>query len=181
MKSSSSALVILVFLMASCAGIKKSGSTVDAYENYQEDLTESLIQFPDLAELSKKSEVETPKEGSLAVDEDLEFSINKWRENYSAERYWSGFTVLVYSGVDRDQAFKTRNDLYTYFPDMKSDMQYQQPRYLVKIGKFINRIEAQPYYHQLKEFFPSARIIQDRFQREGYVNPEPIEDGQRQN
>ena len=181
MKSSSSALVILVFLMASCAGVKKSGPTVNVYENYQEDLTEGLIQFPDLAELSKKSEGATPTGGSLAVDEDLEFSINKWKESYKAERYWSGFTVLVYSGIDRDQAFKTRNDLYTYFPDMKSEMQYQQPRYLVKIGKFINRIEAQPYYHQLKVLFPSARIIQDRFQREGYVNPEPIEDGQRQN
>jgi hypothetical protein len=181
MRSTSSAFVIMLFFVASCAGLKKSGTNVDAYENYQEDLTEDLIQFPDLAEQSFESVTEAPTKGSLAVDEDLEFSINKLQETYRAERYWSGFTVLVFSGVDRDQAFKTRNDLYTYFPEMKSEMQYQQPRYLVKIGKFINRIEAQPYYHQLKEQFPTARIIQDRFQREGYVNPEPIEDGQRQN
>ena len=181
MKRSPFEFFILVFLLGSCAGLKKTGSMADLYENYQEDLSETLIQFPDLADLENKSVGEITKEGSLALDEELEFSMNRYKETYRAERYWSGFTVLVYSGVDRDQAFKTRNDLYTYFPDMKSEMQYQQPRYLVKIGKFINRIEAQPYFHQLKQFFPSARIIQDRFQREGYVNPEPIEDGQRQN
>lgn len=181
MRNTSSAFVIMLFFLASCAGLKKSSGDVNAYENYQEDLSENLILFPDLADLSLESVAETPVGSSLAVDEDLEYSIKKLQEAYSAERYWSGFTVLVFSGVDRDQAFKTRNDLYTYFPEMKSEMQYQQPRYLVKIGKFINRIEAQPYYHQLKEYFPTARIIQDRFQREGYVNPEPIEDGQRQN
>ncbi|MFD2201758.1 hypothetical protein [Shivajiella indica] len=181
MKRSLSVYIALVFLLGSCAGAKKTVSKPDIYENYQEDLSETLIQFPDLVEQAKKSEAQAPIQGSLAVDEDLEVSINNLVETYRAERYWSGFTVLIYSGVDRDQAFKTRNDLYTYFPEMKSEMQYQQPRYLVKIGKFINRIEAQPYYHQLKEQFPSARIIQDRFQREGYVNPDPIEDGQRQN
>jgi hypothetical protein len=181
MKRAPLVFFILIFLLGSCAGLKKTGSKTDLYENYKEDLTETLIPFPDLADLENRSEGEIKKEGTLALDEDLEFSINRYKENYKSERYWSGFTILVYSGVDRDQAFKTRNDLYTYFTDMKSEMQYQQPRYLVKIGKFINRIEAQPYYHQLKEFFPSARIIQERFQREGYVNPEPIEDGQRQN
>lgn len=179
MKRSLITSILLVFLMGSCNVLKKGASGADAYENYQENLSESIIEFPDFAEKARESATENVIESVLAVDQDLTQALNKYRETNKGERYWSGFTVLVYSGVDRDLAFKTRNDLYTYFPDLKSDMQYQQPRYLVKVGKFINRIEAQAYYYQLKEQFPAVRIIQDRFQREGYVNSDPVQDGER--
>lgn len=178
MKRSLITSILLVFLMGSCNVLQKSTSGADAYANYQENISESIIEFPDLAEKAKESAAEIT-ESNLAVDGDLKYALDKYKESNRSERYWSGFTVLVYSGVDRDLAFKTRNDLYTYFPEMKSDMQYQQPRYLVKVGKYINRIEAQANYHQLKEQFPAARIIQDRFQREGYMNPDPVQDGER--
>lgn len=163
--------------MSSCGLFKKTSSPSNEYENYQEDLSETRITFPDLEEQVAKEET-APREKIQPADEDLEIALNNLKEANKEEMYWSGYTVLVYSGVDRDLAFKTRNELFTYFPDFKTDMQYQQPRYLVKVGKFVNRIEALTYYHQLKENFPSSRIIQDRFLRDGYVIPEPVTDGQ---
>lgn len=182
MKKSLLGLFVLLILSNSCAILQKSGTSADAYEGYSEDLSESRITFPSLEDQVEKNvkPVVTSTE-SLAVDEDLQLALRSFTEKNRGERYWSGFTVLVYSGVDRDMAFKTRNDLFMNFPDIKTDMQYQQPRYLVKVGKYVNRIEAQAHYHTLKDRFPSARIIQDRFQREGYVNPEPIDNGERQN
>jgi hypothetical protein len=168
--------------MNSCALFQKGVTKADLYEGYEEDLSGSRITFPSLEEQSAKNTVpELINTVDLAVDEDLEIALNRFTESNRGELYWSGFTVLVYSGVDRDLAFKTRNDLFTLFPDIKTEMQYQQPRYLVKVGKFLNRIEAQADYHKLKKQFPSARIIQDRFQREGYVNPDTIDNGERQN
>jgi hypothetical protein len=182
MKRSLLVLVFPIILMSSCALIKRSPAPTNAYENYQEDLSSSRITFPDLEEQVAKSESgPKDKEEVLPADEDLEIALNKLKQANKSEMYWSGYTVLVYSGVDRDLAFRTRNDLFTYFPDFKTDMQYQQPRYLVKVGKFVNRIEALTYYHQLKESYPTSRIIQDRFLRDGYVIPEPVTDGQKQN
>ncbi len=175
-------LFVLLIFSNSCAIIKKSGSAADAYEGYQEDLSEMRITFPSLEkQVAENSEPRVTSTESMAVDEDLKIALRNFTESNRGERYWSGFTVLVYSGVDRDMAFKTRNDLFMTFPDIKTDMQYQQPRYLVKVGKYVNRIEAQAHYHKLKDKFPSARIIQDRFQRGGFVNPEPIDNGERQN
>lgn len=178
-------LLILIFpviLMSSCSLVKKTSAPTNEFENYQEDLSRSRIIYPDLEEQAAKEDT-GPKEGEkvLSADEDLEIALNNLKESNKAEMYWSGYTVLVYSGVDRDLAFRIRNDLFTYFSDFKTDMQYQQPRYLVKVGKFVNRIEALTYYHQLKANFPSSRIIQDRFLREGYINPEPVTDGQQKN
>lgn len=171
MKSFLSA-VVLVFLLGSCNLIKKSGSDKNEFDSYKEDLATSRISFPDLED---QEEADSPTEsfnGSLAVDEDLNYALRRVADKNRSEKYYSGFTVLVYSGVDRDAAFKTRNDLYTKFPDIKTEMEYQQPRYLVKVGKFTNRIEAQAYYNKLKEAFPLTRIIQDRFKRNGYVDSE---------
>jgi hypothetical protein len=182
MKKSVLVLIFPLFLMSSCGLFKKTTAPTNEFENYQEDLSESRIVFPDLED--QMSETDSEPKGSEKIrsaDEDLEIALNNIKEANKSEMYWSGYTVLVYSGIDRDLAFKTRNEIFTYFPDFKTDMQYQQPRYLVKVGKFVNRIEALTYYHQLKENFPSSRIIQDRFLREGYVIPEPVTDGQKQN
>lgn len=170
----------MIFLLGSCAFLKKGSSSSNAYAGYQEDISENRITFPDPSTLTPDDE-STKASGSLEISEDLNIALDRMAESNKSERYWGGFTVLVYSGVDRDQAFKTRNDLFTDFPDIKAEMQYQQPRYLVKVGKYVNRIEAQSHYHKLKDQFPAARIIQDRFQREGYVNSEPIPDSEKQN
>ncbi|MCH7410954.1 hypothetical protein MM239_16210 [Belliella sp. DSM 111904] len=163
--------IVLILFLGSCNLIKKSSGEANKYSSYQEDLSATRITFPDLSEVKKNDEPSSSSSNDVSsIDYELEQALQKFAKDNKSEQYYSGYTVLVYSGVDRDQAFKTRNDLYTKFPDVKSDMQYQQPRYLVKVGKFINRIEAQSHYHKLKEAFPMARIIQDRFQREGFVN-----------
>ncbi len=183
-KSSLFLILGLGFLSSSCALFApKQGSTGSSFDTYTEDLSANRITFTDLddIQLAQPEAVPSASSGSLAVDGDLAVAIQRNIDKNRSERTWSGFTVLVYSGVDREQAFKTRNELFTQFPDLKPDLQYQQPRYLLKVGKFLNRIEAQTHYYQLRKKFPMARIIQDRFQREGYVNPDPIDDGERPN
>jgi len=179
MKKSFVGYLVLAILFSACASLKKGDKSAEAFANYREDLSGTIITFPDLAEAVMAAEADAPSAGEMAVDRDLVASLNKFRDRNRSDRNWSGFTVLVYSGVDRESAFKTRDDLYTNYEGMKVEMQFQQPRYLVKVGRFINRIEAQAYFHKLREEFPAARIVPDRFQREGYVNPDPIQDAER--
>ncbi|WP_143959430.1 hypothetical protein [Litoribacter populi] len=161
-------IVILVSMFAlSCAAIKRGPA--DAYKDYSEDLSETRVTFPELPDPDEmESESSVAKGAGSPVDEDLEEAIGYFKRDNEDKQYYNGFTILVYSGVDRDKAFETRNDLYTTHPDVKADMQYQQPRYLVKVGQYVNRIEAQSLYYKIKEDFPSARIIQDRFERDGF-------------
>ena len=177
-------LWILVLLFSAGCGIiniSKTGSSADRYSSYTEDLSSSRITYGELPEPKAPSITEGPaRPGSgVAVDQDLEEALSHFARSKSEEPYFSGFTILVYSGVDRDLAFKTRNDLYKSFPDIKADMQYQQPRYLVKVGKYINRIEALSLYEKIKERFPAARILQDRFQRDLVGNEQELENVER--
>ena len=165
--------IFLVFLIVAGCKSSQTGNTsrADAYANYQEDLSLTLPEYDDF-EKKLSSQKEEEKEISVqSVDHQLLDLQKKEYEKNKSELYFSGYTVLVYSGVDRDQAFKTLEDLNTYFPHIKAEMQYQQPRYLLKIGQYAYKFEVQKVFSQIKEIFPTARIIQDRFQRKEYVSP----------
>lgn len=159
-------------LISSCKSIRSgSDDGAGAFSTYQEDLTSSLPQYPEFRESGEKETFSEPAVSVQSVDAGLEEVQRKFAEKNKSEPYFSGYTVLVFSGIDRNVAFKTQDDLKLYFPDLESEMQYQQPRYLVKLGKYTYKIEAQKVFSQIKEQFPTARIIQDRFQRKEYVAP----------
>jgi hypothetical protein len=165
-------MVIVVF------GCKTSTALpqVDAstYSGYQEDLVGRLPDFPDYSKFLQELNTTLPT-STQSVDDQLANRMRNGYESAKGEPYFSGFTVLVYSGIDRNEAFKTRDNLAVFFPEVKAEMQYQQPRYLVKAGRYGFKVEAQRVYNKLKTQFPTARIIQDRFQRKEYTPPPATE------
>lgn len=162
-------VLVIGFLIWGC---KSSGnvSSADTYAHYQETITLPLPEYPDFT-----TRVSTPDEeddfASQAVNNQLEELQTRIYDKNLSEPYFSGFTVLVYSGLDRNLAFKTQDDLSSLFPELEAEIQYQQPRYLIKVGKYAYKIEAQRIFSLLKTSFPTARIIQDRFQRKEYLPP----------
>lgn len=162
----------IMSILWSCKAIRPSSDDgVSAFSTYQEDLSGSLPKYPDYKTISEEVSASNSMGSAQAVDGQLDEVQLRFTEKNKSEPYFSGFTVLVFSGIDRNQAFKTQDDLKLYFPNLAPEMQYQQPRYLVKVGKFTYKIEAQKAFSQIKGQFPTARIIQDRFQRKEYVGP----------
>lgn len=173
-------VIVLIWGCKSTGGSVASGAS--AYSSYQEDLSKSLPDFPDYKERNTTTVTEESEVSVQAVDSQLDQVQQNIYEKNKSELYFNGFTVLVYSGINREQAFKTQEELNQYFPDIKVDMQYQQPRYLVKIGKYSYKFEAQKVFSQIKGVFPTARIVLDRFQRKEYITPSTTDpNAERQN
>ncbi|MEB2778864.1 hypothetical protein [Algoriphagus persicinus] len=161
-------IIGLVLILASCKTSRKSSNSATSYANYQENLNPSLPVYPDYrAQMNAKSSL-VSAEPTEAIDRQLDQVQASLISKNKSEPYFNGYSVLVYSGIDRNQAFKTRDDLAMNFPDLLPEMQYEQPRYFVKVGKFAHKIEAQKSFSEVKMQFPTARIIQDRFQREEF-------------
>lgn len=165
----------IAIVATGCKSSKSGTSGAAAYASYQENLTASLPVYPDYeAELAKQNTSNT--ESSVkTVDSDLDRVITGLYEKNLDEPYFNGYSVLIYSGIDRTKAFETQEELAENFPDIKAEMQYQEPRYLLKVGKFNYKIEAQKSFSLIKSQFPTARIIQDRFQRKEYEAPEILD------
>lgn len=166
-------------------GCKSMGSaSVDkasSFASYQEDLSGSLPKFPDYQTELSEAPSTTSASSVQTVDSSLDEVQKRLTEKNKSEPYFNGYTVLVYSGIDRNQAFKTRDDIVASFPEISPEMQYQEPRYLVKIGRYAYKFEAQKSFSQIKTLFPTARIVQDRFQRKEYVAPQLNPNAQGQN
>jgi len=175
--------IIGVFLLVvGCKTKKAMTDSGDIYENYQEDISiSSLPQYPDYTKQRSDSNNAIADGSDRSVDKELNQVKARLIEKNKSEAYYSGYTIQVYSGVDRDRAFKTQSELDQYFPNLKAEMQYQQPRYLVKVGKYNYKFESQKNFSLIKSHFPTARIIQDRFQREGFMTPLEKENAQGQN
>ncbi len=76
-----------------------------------------------------------------------------------------GYRLLIYSGYDRDRAFELKEELAEVL-GMEAAVQYEQPNYRVKLGNFLNRVDAHSLYTKLKRDFPMAIIIQDGLLKE---------------
>jgi hypothetical protein len=163
---------VLIWSCKAAGGASDGGQAL--LSNYQEDLSISLPEYPDFRQVAAEP-VQEVISSTQAVDDQLTELRKKIYDKHKSEPFFSGFTVLIYSGIDRNTAFRTRDELATYFPDMTPEMQYQQPRYLVKVGQYSYKVEAQHVFSRVKAVFPSARIMQDRFQRKEYVPPVVID------
>lgn len=175
-------VVVLLVILGSCKLIRPSSNAgTPAFSTYQEDLSGSLPKYPDYKSVIEEASPNSPASPVKSVDAQLDEVQRRFVDKNKSEPYFSGYTVLVFSGIDRNQAFKTQDDLKLYYPDLNAEMQYQQPRYLVKLGKFTYKIEAQKALHQIKGQFPTARIMQDRFQRKEYGSPTTDKNASNQN
>ncbi len=175
-------IIGLFLILVSCKTSKVTTDSSESYLNYREDIsTASLPQYPDYKNQLEKSGPPAAPVSDRSIDSELAQVKSRLVDKNKSEPYYSGYTILVYSGIDRDRAFKTQSEINSYYPDLNAEIQYQQPRYLVKVGKYNYKFESQKNFSIIKSQFPSARIIQDRFQRESFVTPLEKDNAQGQN
>lgn len=73
-----------------------------------------------------------------------------------------GYTIQVYSGIKREDALNNKKKMSQSLPDLESEVQYMQPNFRVRTGKYLSRLEAQKDYLAVKRYFPNAIVIPDR-------------------
>jgi len=76
----------------------------------------------------------------------------------AVRKFVSGYTIQVYSGQNREEANNAKKKL-SELSDMKSDLQYVQPKFRVKVGAYFTALEAQKDLMFLKRFFPNAILV----------------------
>lgn len=149
-------------------GASTSMSGSDNKNVYKEDLSVHRIDYESVStEKNTVEEItEVPLEGNIqtssAITEEIDEKLESIAED-NKNKQISGYTIQVYTGNSRETANQTKDMVYRLLPEARPQIQYLQPNYKVKVGKFLDRIEAQKTYTTLKREFPSAMIIPERF------------------
>jgi hypothetical protein len=107
--------------------------------------------------LIQSSSVVVHKDPRIDVLIKKKAAINKAAKNVA--RTARGYRLLIINTNSRDEAIAAKTKLYTYYPDLKSYLQYQSPYFKLRAGNFKTRDEAERFRKQLGSQFPKGVFI----------------------
>lgn len=154
--------VIILVLIASC----KATTPTSSISGYSEDLSVHRPQVDSGSEINEttedlqKTEEYVPLTGHIKEELDSIAKIS-YQQN-KAGRNVDGYVIQVYSGTSRDDANEAQIKAAELFPELIPKITYRQPSFRVKGGKFIDRLEANRVYNEVKKEFPRALLIPER-------------------
>lgn len=158
--------VICVLFLAGCASHISTTSIQTG--KYSEDLSSVRPKVAVQVESTTVSQETTaPKqttylEPTHSVNKQLDKVLDSISSINISQKYIEGYTIQVYSGTKREDALDVKKKLVMSFPDIDSDIQFQQPNFRVKAGKYLQQLDAQKDYMTLRRAFPNAIIIPDK-------------------
>ena len=137
---------------------------------YEEDLSVYRPKFKSANESDTQSSDSQPIQSSKSTISDSPLHVNKKLDaildtiamRNKSVKFTNGFRIQIYVGNDRKAADDAKIYTYQKYPEIFPYLSYQQPIYKVKIGDFLNRMDAERYYSDIKDLYPSAMILPDR-------------------
>ena len=111
------------------------------------------------------------------INDRLDYLLIRKKAVNEQAKYVQGYTIQVYAGGSREEAFKVKNKLYTRYPIITPEVTYHLPNYTVRLGKFLDKLEAYPVYAVVRRFVPQAIIRPISFANKPYIfdNKQAIE------
>lgn len=157
-------LVALVISMG-CKPIRKTTTTASSDGKYSEDLSslrprveeqpQENITTPDKIKRDPKAYVDT----QFTVNKQLDAVLDSIDQINLNRKYIEGYTIQVYSGINKDDALNVKKQLTLSAPNLTSEVQYEQPNFKVRSGRYYTRLEAQKDFNQIRKFFPAAIVV----------------------
>lgn len=159
------ALIMYLMMMASCAS-QQATTTTSSSGTYSEDLSawRPTYEIPkDSLPTSKDGRKKRPDiEPHYTVNKQLDAVLDSIDRINLTRKYVDGFTIQLYTGLNREEALNTKKKLSLDLPELESEVIYAQPNFKVKTGSYFTRMEAQKDFVAIKKFFGNAIIIPDR-------------------
>jgi hypothetical protein len=158
-------ILAVVVLVIGCKSTQ-TGTTSSSQEGkYSEDLSAMRPKVEETTTSTTTSPTETKRDPKAYVEP--KFTINKQlnalldtidHQNLN-RKFIEGYTIQVYAGQKREDALNVKKQLTISVPGITSEVQYEQPNFKVKSGKYFTRLEAQKDFEQIKKYFPSAILV----------------------
>lgn len=160
-------LLVFALIISGCKPAQQTQSSQTGGK-YSEDL--SALR-PKAEEQTETTQVENQntKQPKVFVDKPL-FTVNKQLDTVLdsidrinlTRKFIEGYTIQIYAGPKREDALNAKKQLTVALPDLESELQYVQPNFRVKTGKYFTLLEAEKDYEQVRHYFQSAIVVPDK-------------------
>ena len=166
MKVSTNKIYLLFISLAvfGCAGPKSTTTTQGG--KYSEDLSvwrPKVEAVPDTNTAASTDERKATAyvEPKIAVNKQLDTVLDSIDRINLNRKFIDGFTIQVYSGK-REEALNAKKTLTNSLPNLESEIQFTEPIFRVKVGRYYTRLDAQKDFVAIKRYFAAAIIIPEK-------------------
>lgn len=155
------------FIVWSCKPTQNTTGTVQPDGKYSEDLSSLRPKVEEKTETvgtpeKNKRDPKAYVEAQHTVNKQLDAVLDSIDRINLTRKFIEGYTIQVYSGTKREDALNVKKQLTLSMPNLESELQYLQPNYRVKTGKYFTRLEAEKDYEQVKRYFQAAILVPDK-------------------
>lgn len=160
-------VIVIALLLASGCKTAKQPQTTTQDGKHSEDLSglRPKVEEEVVTNIPTETTKRDPKayvEPTHTVNKQLDAVLDSIDRINLTRKFIEGYTIQVYSGLKREDALSAKKQLTTSIPKLESELQYVQPNYRVKTGKYFTRLEAEEDYEKVKRYFPAAIVVPDK-------------------
>jgi hypothetical protein len=102
------------------------------------------------------------KDARLDIFTEKQSAVNELTSKMTSSGLYRGYRLQVLSTRSRDEAFKLKTKLLQMFPDQQTYVLFQSPYFIVRVGNFFRRPEAESFKNRvLEKFSQNAYIVDD--------------------
>lgn len=157
------ALVIFISSCASSVHSQKRRDNDEQAKEYKENLSDYRPQYTVTEEKKAPAlasdPVAIPKNDiNKFLGEKLD-SVYSYNEGITSA---DGYRILVYTGTSSEECRTQRGYAYNALPEERSYTEWRQPNFKVKVGDFVDKLEAYYAYARLVKVFPNAIVVPDK-------------------
>lgn len=150
--------IFLVSVSSFCIAQKSNGRSY-----YHEDLYSLRPKFQEVVDTVERVQ-HPPKENvfpTMTVNTKVNGVLDSINRFNITRKFIDGHTIQIYSGQNREEAMKAKNKL-AVDPTLNGIMEYNQPKFRVRVGYYYSRLEAQKDLLRLKTIFPNAILVPEK-------------------
>lgn len=155
---------LVALIVAGCKPSQQTQTTASQEGKYSEDLSvlrpkieaqQQDSSTPDKIKRDPKAYVEP----QFTVNKRLDAVLDSIDQINLSRKFIEGYTIQVYSGLKKEEALNAKRQLSQTVPNLNSELQYEQPNFKVKSGRYYTRLEAEKDFEEIKRYFPSAIVV----------------------
>jgi SPOR domain len=152
--------LLMSLLLMSCVAQKKSDKPYyESLSDVRPRVTVPVDSIPNTTAVTPEvKDVSFTKTVNEKVDLVLD-SIDRFN---LMRRSVDGYTIQIYSGQNREEAMNIKKKMSTDLPDLTANLQYQQPKFRVTVGKYYSKLEAYQDLTKLRQNFSSAILVPEK-------------------
>ncbi len=142
-------------------------TTTSSNQSYDEDLSVVRPRYKEVPIADNATKKTESKPTSISqplqlVNKQVDAILDTLSIQNRALRFAVGYRIQIYAGNLRTEADDAKLFVYQNYPELIPYIAFTSPTYRVKIGDFMNRLDAERYLRQVKQQFASAIILPDK-------------------